>query len=701
MTLSIALILLSACGGKKVASAKFTLNAAALVAGSNPAGGVFIFGTNGTDKFGMSVTAAQAQNLNVELPFGDWSFASVAWLNNIGNGPMTGKTRCGVAAAKIEGSEATIALNLTHAECASAFFTSAPFQDAVSFGGETTFKKLTLQSCLNPVGVVSGFCDGSTLERLPGEHVSFKVVAASHSTFGAGLPSLQSACFNVGAMNAGQVVTELRLPTSLGTRFPVKLLAYEKSNCLDEPHEYVFSAGAGEVGVDKVQTASSTTDYTFSFADNYIGVTGSAFLDAHTSGKVKLPLVTCSGAHCLQKGTNGPYSNDEFDSIRRQVWSLFGSNDQVDPDDYSPAGDAGNFFSSSTSSVTVNAIGMGSLGNGLDVTLVYSGATGPANAVSCNNPVTINVYDDTGATELASVINSCSASSGLVASAVDNAHIFNVGSTITLSGGSDNLNRTRRHDGEINRIKHMLIGPLGALLFKNGIATGTALCAASGSYSMQFPDELVTLTLGGTTASAVQPAFAPVNQFEKKLTLSFNGVAEQAYYFNCAGDGGNEALGVGAHVSYDNKDGQTSVQQVFWDVTTPGAEIVESNIKHTEGGFNYWKYDLFQKLATGDDWNYWAITGSDQYNSYRTLSSKALGGSLYTYNITAGGPADGTAMTVSAGTDDQWTISTGGFVAGGQTQVGNPSSLQSAPSTAPSYSVNDIVNNTVFWPLSY
>ncbi|MBH47863.1 MAG: hypothetical protein CME71_06795 [Halobacteriovorax sp.] len=700
LTLSIVLLVVTACGGKKVADTNISINVGALVAGSNPAGGVFITGTSGSDKFSMAVNGSNAHNIQLELPFGDWQFAAVAWLANGATGPMGGKTRCGVSSATIEGSDATISLNLTHAECASATFGLPAYHDTTSYPGETTFKKLELESCLNPVGVSTGNCDGSTLERLPGEHVSFKLAIPGSSSFGSAMPSLTSACFNLAAMNIGLVATEVRLPSGLGNRLPVTLIGYEKSNCLEESHSYVFAAGPGQTQIDKVQVDIQATTYRFAFADNYIGVTGSAFLHAHTNNFVKLPLITCTGSYCLQKGTNGPYKQNEFDDARRNIWNLFGSVDKNDPDDYTPSSESvGLINSSGASNVNVTTQNQGSLGNGRTISI---GNAGPSGALSgsCSEPINITVYDTTLASDIATFINGCSAN--LIATGIDSGGTFNTGS-ITLTGGSDSLAPKRREDGEINRLKHMLIGPLGALLYKNGITTGALLCSSSGSYSLQLPDETVTLTLSGTTGSAVQPNFATGGavQFEKKLTLSFNGVAEQAYYYNCNDAAGNDNLGVGAFVSYENDSGENSIQQVFWDVTTAGAEIVESNIQHTKNSYTYWKYDLFKKTNNADAFDYWSITGSNEYNYYRTLGTKSDGTFLYTYNVTGASSTDSTAMTVSVGSDTKWAITGGTFSAGAQTFVGNPGALMSTPSTAPSYSINDIVNNSTFWLLSY
>tara|TARA_R110000868_G_scaffold61524_5_gene187014 strand:- start:14582 stop:16711 length:2130 start_codon:yes stop_codon:yes gene_type:complete len=705
ITLSIILILSAACGGKKVADTNISINVAALVAGSNPAGGVFITGTNGVDKFSMGVSAAQAQNLQIELPFGEWSFAAVAWLNQSNFGPMTGKTRCGMSSATIEGAEANISLSLTHAECASAAFGVVAYHDTTSYGGETTFKKLELESCLNPVGIGSGSCDGSTLERLPGEHVSFRFQLASYSTFGANLPSLTSSCFNVAAMNSGFTPTEIRVPAGLGARFPVNLFAYEKSNCLEDSHSYIFATGPGQTGVHKVQVDIQATTYRFAFADNYIGVTGSAFLHAHLNNLVKLPLITCTGAYCLQRGTNGPFKQNEFDDARRNIWDLFGSVDKNDPDDYTPNTEAvGLLNSSGASNVNIMAQNQGSLGNGIVISITNPNVGNGTLTGSCAEPITVTVYDNSLASDIATFINGCGAN--LIATAIDSGGIFNT-SSATLTGGSDNLIPKRRHDGEINRLKHMLIGPLGALLYKNGITTGALLCASSGSYSMQFPDELVTLTLSGTTSSAVQPNFSTGGavQFEKKLTLSFNGVAEQAYYFNCNDAAGNDNLGVGAFVSYENDTGESSTQQVFWDVTNVNTPIIESNIQHTKNAFTYWKYDLFKKTNTGDAFDYWSITGSNEYNYYRTLTTKSDGTSLNAFSVSTTDPTSTPGTTsmsgVAIGSGNLWTISSGAFAGASSAAMSDPSIIMSVPSTSDGYNIDDIVNNSSFWPLSY
>ena len=387
---------------------------------------------------------------------------------------------------------------------------------------------------------------------------------------------------------------------------------------------------------------------------------------------------------------------------------LLGSNDKVDPDDYSPLSEASNFFSSATSTVTVAAVGMGSLGNGINVTLSYIGPSGTASVTLCSPVVTIAVYSDSTATEVASLINSCSSTSGLVASAVDNADFsITANNTITLGSGTDTLTMTRRYDGQFNRIKHMLIGPLGALLFKNGITTGALLCSSSGSYSTQVDGDSVVLTLGVPTSNAVHPNFSANNSyvFEKKLLLTINGVAEQAYYFNCNDTSGNDDLGVGAYVSYENDSGRSMTQQVFWDVTTPGAEVLESNVKFTENGYSYWLYNIFKKNSALDLWNFWSVQGSDEFNSYVRATAKTPSSNIYEYSQDVGSASDLTTTFTVASSDQEWAISNALKQAPGFSTNQEPGTAVNAsftnPNTALDFSVNEIVNNASFWPLSY
>ncbi|PIP89293.1 MAG: hypothetical protein COW01_07135 [Bdellovibrionales bacterium CG12_big_fil_rev_8_21_14_0_65_38_15] len=695
------LILVSACGGKKT-STQFGINLGALLSGSTPNGGLYLMGTNGNDKFSVGLTASEASNFSLILPQGTWTFTAIAWLGN-GIEPMTNKSRCAHSTGNtIQGQSATVSLNLTEASCFSPLFSSATYHDTVLVGA---FKRVGLNSCLNPDGLGAGtLCDGASFNTKPGEHLSFKLSLPGMSSFGQSFSSLTSNCFNTTSINVGSTSYASRWPAGGTLKFPGEIIAYEKTDCASDSFVYKFSDGIdGSDGFDRVVNIDSTSTLRIMFADNYVGKIGSAFMNADASNHVRLPSVVCTGGgtHCLKTGTNGPYRNSEYDQVRRGVWDLFGSNDKNDPDDYIAATDATNVLvSDNTATVQVSAPGKGSLGNSMQISMVNLGPSG-AVTVGCSYPLTVNFYDDSTATDIATAINSCA--SEILAVGNDGAGGIFSGGNYTLSGGTDSLGTNRRRkDGEIHRIVYMLIGPISSLLAKNGITTGAQLCSAQGSYNLQLPDEAVTITLGGTTASAMHPTFAAnANQFEKKISIAINGVLESAYYFNCNDATGNDDHGVGAYVSYESDGSQSSIEQVFWDVTTAGSEIVESNVKYIYGTNTFWKYDLFKKNGAGDIFDYWSITGSTEYNSYQRLSGKTAAGSLYTYNLVGSGATDSTAMTVSASVDDEWSISSGGFLSSGNTQVLNPSTVQSSPNTAPSYSINDIINNSSIWNLSF
>lgn len=708
LLLSIVLVSVIACGGKKVANTTISVNAGALIAGSTPLGGVFITGTNGVDKFSLGANASQAQNLVIDLPFGDWKFAAVAWLNQASTGPMTGKTRCGVGEGTIQGSDATISLNLTQADCTLTTFGAPAFQESISYG-EATFKKLQLESCLNPVGITTGFCDGTTLGRLPGEHISFRLEIASYSSFAANLPRLSSACYNVANINSGFVATELRLPTSLGVRFPLSLVGYEKADCNgSDSHRYVFAAAPGQVGVEKIQVANGTDSYRFVFADNYIGVTGSAFfptaVQASNTNLVKLPNITCVApgtGTCLNKTTNAPYDKwTSYDEARRGLWNLFGSNDLVDPDDYIPSGSSfGSFSNGGTGLFTVTAFKAGSVGNKIEVSFTSGALAGTASA-SCNGN---KVFVDHSATTLPSVIvgviNGEASCASLVTASVgtDLAGLFTAPSNLT--GGTDIIVAKRRHNGRLNDIRDMLIGPIGALLFKNGITTDALMCSSSGTYYFQLPGEQIALTLGAATSLANHPNFSttPANDFEKKILISINGIAEQAFYFNCNDAIGNDDLGVGAHVSYELNATGSSAEQVFWDVTTEATAKFEysSKYRYNYNSYTHWSYDLFEKTVAGDSWKYWSIKGSDEFASYRRLAAVANGTDVSVRSQAVAANESTITSFIGAG-DEAWTVATG--VSGTAVTLSDP--IYPAPNTAPSFKMGDIIFGTTFWPLS-
>ncbi len=711
-TLLFLLFLLASCGGKK-AQTTFSLNAGALFSGSTPAGGAVIVGKSGANKFSAGLTAAQVATFSIDLPQGDWQFYAVAWLDDSAEGPMSGKARCGISQAQVQGNNVSIDLTLTNETCALETFGPASTRDTVSYIGETTFKKVTLNSCNNPIGY-PGLCDSSSIEAIPGESVSLKFVLPGHSNFGVAPPSLNSTCINPVTHDQGLFYTDVRLPlaNNLGP-IPVVLKGYEKLNCVDPDATYSFSGDIpGLSAVDRSITANATTSYTLTFADNYIGKTGSPFIDAQNNGKIKLPVINCGGTCYNTANRSIDYSNAK-DEVREGIWSLFGTGNQKETNKYLPSSEAFYVMTNDNGTpgqVVITPAGtLGSKGNNIVVDVSSTGTAGGSALVTCDaNVKTINIVADTDVTPatLMTGINS-SCAGFLTASNVNpsSAGLF-TSLTANFSGGADSFNNQgRREEGSVTDIKHILFGAIGAVLHTNNIQTWTQLCSASGSYSYQLPNDSITISLSSPSASALHPLFSAnaAANFERKLLVNINGQNEEALFFNCLDGSGNEDHAVGTYISYKN-DSRLEHVQTSWDLTNANAEWVERAIQQTESGNTMWRYDLFKGTGVGgDNWSYWSMSASTQYASYRRVAGSTAAGSLYASSFDTFTPTSAVAL-FSSGSQTEWSLSSGNYLSSGNNTTLEPSSIYASmtnPRTYPGFSMNDMVYNATFWNFSY
>lgn len=709
LTLSFTLFLLAACGGKK-AQTSFSLNAGALLNGSNPLGGAVITGSNGTDKFSVGLNASQVSNFSIDLPQGNWNFYAVAWFDDLGQGAMSGKTRCGISQAQIQGSNVSIELSLTNENCAAGVFGPVSTKDTTTYAGETAFKRVYLNSCNNPVGYPA-LCDSSTIEAIPGESVSFQFVIPGYSSFGANPSSLSSVCLNPFVHNQGLFYSEVRLPlvNNLGP-IPVLLKGYEKRNCIDPDATYNFSGDiAGFSAVDRSVTANTPTYYTLTFPDNYVGKTGSPFIDAHNLGKIKLPIMNCGGTCYSTSNKSVDYSFAK-DEVREGVWSLFGTNDGRDSYNFSPSAQAFlSIFNAMGGQIDLTAdSSLGSKGNNIRLNVVSTGASGNTATATCNSAnrtIAIFAKDDVMPVNVATAVNASCA--GFISASIANgsAGQFSAG-TFWFSGGADTFNNQgRRQEGSITDLKHILFGAIGAVLYTNNIQTWTQLCSANGSYSYQLPNDSLTISLSTPSASAIHPRFAANNSatYERKLVFNINGQNEEALFFNCLhGDASNEDYAVGTYISYKNDD-RLEYVQTSWDVTTTNAEWFERSIQQTESGNTIWRYDLFYHSGTADNWSYWAMAGSTQFNSYRRVAATAAAGSIFASAYDTGSSTD-TITAFLTGGQIEWSLSSGAYISNSVNNTSEPSTINASvtnPRTYPSYSMNDMINNAVFWNFSY
>ncbi len=707
-TLLFTLLLLASCGGKK-AQTTFSLNAGALINGSNPLGGAVIVGSNGSNKFSAGLSAAEVSNFSIDLPQGNWNFYAVAWLDDLGEGPMSGKARCGISQAQVQGSNVSIELSLTNENCAASEFGPASTRDTTTYGSETTFKKINLNSCNNPVGYPI-LCDSTTIQEIPGESVSLRFEIPGYSSFGANPPSLNSVCLNPVVHDQGLFNSNIRVPIGASSVIPVILNGYEKLNCIDGDAEYALTNSV--VGLNKVDssvTANNAQDFTLTFADNYVGVTGSPFIDAQNNNKVKLPILTCGG-HCYNTTNKASDFGFSKDDVREGVWSLFGSVDQKESYNFQAATEASfSLINASSGQVVLNTVtNLGSKGNNISVTTSISGAGNTATTTcnASNKTISITATTDIDPNVLAADINAnCT---GFVTASVANGTIgLFTSATSSFSGGTDTFNgQGRRYEGSVNDLKHILFGAVGAILYANGVQTWTQLCSVNGSYSYELPNDSVVVSLSSPSASAVHPLFSttPSNTFERKLLLRINNQNEEVFFFNCNDGAGNNDHAVGTYFSYKN-DNRLEYMQTSWDVTNPNSAWVDRAVQQTENGFTVWRYDLFRNTGITDDWSYWGMTGSDEYASYRRIAGTAgsTPGTLNASSFAASGPTDVNLPFVDS-TQIDWSISAGLEITSGPATTVEPVTINASitnPRTYPSFSTNDMINNATFWNFSY
>lgn len=690
------LLVLTACGGKKTASTSFVLNASALISGTTPVGGIALVGKSGSDTFSVGLSAANAASFSVDLPQGDWNFAAIAWLDDSGQGAMTGKVRCGVSNTQIQGTEATVNLSLTHAACSNQLIASATHIDSNTYTAisENTFKKVGLNSCLNPIGLTTEACDGSSLARTPGEHLSFRLVFPGAASFGQAMPNLVSNCFNIASPNNGQFMTDVRWPIGGDIKFPGVIVGYEKFNCQDaDDTKYYLPKGflGGEGLAHFIQTSTVSNNY-FTIADNYVGHIGSPFYDAHVvDTSIKLPLASC-GKSCFGTITTaaGDYSKTR-DIVRDSIWNLLGSFDGNSPNETQPGAQASAFFTSTGSgSFMVQAIQGGIEGNNIDVFVgATSGPTGTTTATCGGNTITMNWYDnDKSPASMVTAINA--ACSHLVTATVSNpADDGTWTGSQFLTGGTTNIIFNRREEGALTRAAHMLVGPIGAVLSKGGI-TSAQLCTVgySGSASFQLPGESIVVSVA--PSSAPMPTglgTKTLSSFQRKLTLLVNGVAEEAYFYNCAGND----IGFGIYTSVYSDASEVSKETIYWNVGAPSAEKIEHVARHVKNSNSYWAHKLFEGTGTVGNWNVWGMEGSQSNSSYQKYTGQKTGDNLYTQRMSGLANTNTDTSYLSNDSEDAWTISTGAF--GGNSVTTNtidPTVFTEALATS---AINDLVNN--------
>jgi|GEM_PF-5658241 len=631
--LFLAILFTQACSQESAVPTNFEMTLGAnAISDQGLNGGIILSGTNGVDKFNTGLTPNEASNFSLELPSGDWIFRAVGWISN-GSGMMTGESRCGHTSAKIENTDTVVKLDLSSAQCFDGVIAQPSAQDS-TVAGATYFKKLELESCLSLNGITGGdFCDGSTLEKLPGISTSVRLVFPGLSNFGASPSSLRSACINHPGFDAkdltsGNIPTELRLPFNGASVFTWGLVAYEEKNCSKRAAMYRMPDGInGAQGLDR-RYSNPTAKIKVNFADNYLGMGDSVFATL-TPGDI-IPKVNCA-PNCYPNTNYQPFDKTRFqkDSIKKGVWNILGNAHAID---------AKNITGATGASLPVNGgdillqtdVQAGSLSSqiGIEFLIVPSGSATPV--VNCPDK-NINVqYDSAEGTTLGDVVTEVNDNCGHLATASTAFPAAAVTDTDshTFPAGNDSYNLYYRDQGALFEMRNLLVGPIGVGLFKNGIQNRSSLCSFSGSYDFLVNGKNIKINLSSNpTADAVVPEFSRTSGvlFEKRIRVFSNGVPQESFYFNCTTN-----PKVGAYVSRDRGDnGKLYTEQLFWNSTTLDEEWVEWGSKEEDFLDSLVRQDYFLFKANTNGFNAYHLSADNLDSRYEYVVGKLNANNLY------------------------------------------------------------------------
>lgn len=146
---------------------------------------------------------------------------------------------------------------------------------------------------------------------------------------------------------------------------------------------------------------------------------------------------------------------------------------------------------------------------------------------------------------------------------------------------------SKRDTGDLFNVRKLLLGPIGALFYQQGMTTRAKLCDPSwyGSFSDSINGRDLTIQYEAPGLSSYHPGFAPNpgRKFERKITLVLENDSPKSFYFNCTG----ADSGVGAYETSDQKDpDRVEALRIYWDSTIIGEETVE--------------FDFMEKNSSGD-----------------------------------------------------------------------------------------------------
>lgn len=225
--------------------------------------GLFFYGRSNDGK--VFTKKVDTDTIDLVFPNGTWNFFAISY--ELGVAPaagslpnFTGKTYCGKTTANLNGTDASIQINLTNDGC-----NDPAFSNNVKFMSEYRFPQFDFFNCKNIGGVLSPTsCDQNPGAKFnKGYATSYKIVAYEAKNFGdptAPVKIAESSCFRsdfsnlTGLTDAADTtpLQDLHLPTNIGAGFNLVLQVYYASGA--------FKSNTGcdpSLGVDNLPLAEN------------------------------------------------------------------------------------------------------------------------------------------------------------------------------------------------------------------------------------------------------------------------------------------------------------------------------------------------------------------------------------------------------------------------------------------------------------
>lgn len=625
-------LLLISCSGKggdnKV---NFSLTLGNIAGGVPLTGGLYLTGTSSSGLH-FSFGTTNPGNVAIDLPNGEWTFQALGWKAG-GGSPMDGTNVCGSATANLAGGDAAVNLTLNTGNCNSALFASPEAFDTIANDG--TFKELDFESCLTTayVNTAGGeLCNNQTLARMTGQSAAIRIVLRGESNFGSPISNLVSDCFAVTTypsdLTGSSFNTNLKLPVNVGGSypFPIEIQGYRDATCgthagseggTDEAG-YVFINGFGGNPGDEshsiVENVGSTLSRVY-WPDNYLGYPDSAFVSSSIA-----PVILCNGLNQCYNGDTSKVHGGNESNIKEGVWGIVGNSKWAGLHDEDPTGTAVATIEHGPDTITVSA---SNAGVSYQIDFQYDGGQCTGGAVAtidnANNVITVGACND--------------ATTPTIVAAIDALTEVSAGGTGAQtnwdSRGSENTRFPQilleRELGVLTEIKHMLYGPMGAILHKEGVTTLAAVCSDSGSYSETFINEqgnpeTFTISLGAGSVTPSDHMVSPnATAYEKRLTFTEPNGSKMVFEFNCSAGGDANGYFRTDRTDDDGEVEQMEIHYYTQDGNKAGVEMVNYDYKNASDVRREWQY--FQKV-TDTEWRYYETTTSPNNNWYARIGAR-------------------------------------------------------------------------------